>query len=127
MATTNGVWCLLVDQYNKTFGRRVKVQYTDADNIADLKEKVKEKCLDTLSHIGHPCFTVWRLPESLNNEDSEVRENQVRDTFLIKKAILLDEAEKVAHLGLSEGETLLVHVTSASALSSSDRSANPPP
>ncbi len=125
MATANTAWCLLIDQENKPSGDYFAVSVTDADYIADLREKVKAKLSPILDHVALPFIMVWRIPESLG-EEGEARERQIGQAFASGGVVQLGGMQTMADLGLKEKEVLLVRLPSAFEITTLDRPANPP-
>jgi hypothetical protein len=105
---------LLVDHKFRTLTRRFLVETTSHDSIHHLKEKVKEERPNELSRFQLSDVSVWKTKgETVTHEFNceplaEMFERiNVHDKDSVEE---LSEDRKVADLGLSNGETLLVRL-----------------
>ncbi|KAH9063641.1 hypothetical protein EDB87DRAFT_137718 [Lactarius vividus] len=117
-AATISIWLLLVDHTFQTpIGNRFEVgAFSDHDNINTLKKKVKEEKPEALSraHVDPSDLTVWKTKGSMAIDESNfgrlaeiLGSIDVDNEDTIEK---LSEVERVANLGLSDTQTLLIQL-----------------
>jgi hypothetical protein len=78
-------WVIFVDSnFQARIGHRFPVQTSDEDTIADLNDKVKEKCPETLSraHADASTLTVWRIKHKMIFNESTFLEDIQRGDAL---------------------------------------------
>ena len=109
---------LLVDHEFHPIDRRFNVETSDSDEISDLKEKVKKKGPDILTHydINPISLTVWQtqgeyvLNRSTTHRQGAILEkikNNVNDEEIIR---ILEEEVEVDTLQLPDGQILIVRL-----------------
>ena len=117
------IWLLLVDCDFQALGGCFPVNTSSGDGVYHLKEKVKEKTREALSHahVDSKELTMWKtkgamiIDKSSSERLSEILRNiDVSDQNTIEE---LSEDDLVADLGLSEGQTLLVRLSGTSRIS----------
>ncbi|KAH9062331.1 hypothetical protein EDB87DRAFT_292825 [Lactarius vividus] len=111
------VWLLLVDHRFQAMGSCFEVgAFSDHDNINTLKKKVKEEKPEALSraHVDPSDLTVWKTKGSMAIDESNfgrlaeiLGSIDVDNEDTIEK---LSEVERVANLGLSDTQTLLIQL-----------------
>ncbi|KAH9052698.1 hypothetical protein EDB87DRAFT_1715971 [Lactarius vividus] len=115
-AATISIWLLLVDHTFQTpIGEHFEVgAISGHDNINTLKEKVKEKRRNGLANVDAAELTVWKTKDPLVIKRSNFKHLRgilegitVDDEDTIE---VLDPGDRVANLGLSDGETLFVRL-----------------
>ncbi|KAI9434081.1 hypothetical protein H4582DRAFT_2184736 [Lactarius indigo] len=111
------IWLLLVNHKFQAMGNRFDVDSTsDDDNINTLKTKVKKEKPEALSrtHVDPSDLTVWKTKgEMVINESNFERLAEILGSINVnnKDAIeKLSELKRVANLGLSRDQTLLVQL-----------------
>ncbi|KAH9039479.1 hypothetical protein EDB83DRAFT_1719969 [Lactarius deliciosus] len=108
-------WLLLVDYNFQALGDFFSVDTISGDdNINDLKKKAKEKRQVALARVDAANLTVWKTKGTMAIDESNfdrfvkiLKGIDVNDKDTIEK---LSVRTRVADLGLSNGQTLLVRM-----------------
>ena len=108
------LWCLAIKHDMTIDEDPFKVDYDDNDDVASLKEKIKEEMKPNLNDFATNSFTVWQCKEPKLLADVNVDElKDILDKVDFsdrRKAVRLASAKMVASLKLSKNEVLLVQI-----------------
>lgn len=102
------VWYLLIKPSGEPFGNLDKVTLSDDDDVANLKDKIKEKNPD-LKHVAPRNLDVLRCNDKATATSLTLRQ-QVTKVISEQKAEGLDPRQSITDLQLSKDEILLVQV-----------------
>ncbi|KAF8331068.1 uncharacterized protein EI90DRAFT_3154725 [Cantharellus anzutake] len=105
------VWCILIDHCNRPTGEPFLVKVSSTDNVARLKEMVKDKGSFLLRTIDAYMLEVWKCTDSTVNfldASHEVLEERVSKAFHDARVENLSVRQVVADLIISDREALLV-------------------
>jgi hypothetical protein len=112
-------WVLLVDHKFRAIGQSFSVNTTVQDNIGELREKALKKLLRT--DLAAPSLTVWKTKGTkIIDETTFERTEEILRSIDVDDNDTIEEVRsmaKVANLGLSNGQHLLMRLPGASCVS----------